>query len=65
LRGRTVDQRQQLAKPVGKNHRIQDFCLKGRIAPEIIAAELPDEAERLLEIEAVPGGRVEKNPFFI
>jgi hypothetical protein len=61
---RTVDQRQQLAKPVGKNQRSQDFCLKGRIAAKVVAAELPDEAKRLLEVEAVPGGGLEKTRFF-
>jgi hypothetical protein len=61
---RTVDQRQQLAKPVGKNQRSQDFRLKGRIAAKVVAAELPKDAERLFKVEAVPGGRVGKNPVF-
>jgi hypothetical protein len=59
---RTVDHRQQLAKPVRNNQRSQDVCLKGRIAAKVVAAELPKQAERLLEIKAVPGGTVGKNP---
>jgi hypothetical protein len=61
---RTVDQSQQLTKPIGKNQSIQYFCLKGRIAPEVFAAELPDEAKRLFKVEAVPGGRVGKTRVF-